>query len=385
MQAENVDIVIQGGGPVGLACTAWCLQKFPEAKITLLDRNPIDDADLAAADTRGIALSHGSKLLLDTINAWPTECANIHRVHVSQVGRFGRALMTREELKQEALGHIIRYRDIHLTLRRSLRAIQTQSPNFIWRHIDTNANAHHIQAKCIVHAEGGLFKTQDWVETGRDYEQSALVGLVEVENAEPHQAWERFTSEGPLAVLPSHYGPNILNLVWCGSPASSKARLALSDIDFLQSLQTEFGSRIGQFLKIQDRRLYELGLNYRKEITQGNEVWIGNAAQTLHPVAGQGLNLGLRDAYLLSEKLSTLFSKSEDQKSTAAIEVTLQDYALSRKADRTATIGLTDFMARIFTSNLLPVVIGRGLALSALQWLPPVKTALARQMMFGRR
>ena len=385
MQAENVDIVIQGGGPVGLACTAWCLQKFPEAKITLLDRNPIDDADLAAADTRGIALSHGSKLLLDTINAWPTEYANIHQVHVSQVGRFGRALMTREELKQEALGHIIRYRDIHLTLRRSLRAIQTQSPNFIWRHIDTNTDAHHIQAKCIVHAEGGLFKTQDWVETGRDYEQSALVGLVEVENAEPHQAWERFTSEGPLAVLPSHYGPNILNLVWCGSPASSKARLALSDIDFLQSLQTEFGSRIGQFLKIQDRRLYELGLNYRKEITQGNEVWIGNAAQTLHPVAGQGLNLGLRDAYLLSEKLSTLFSKSEDQKSTAAIEVTLQDYALSRKADRTATIGLTDFMARIFTSNLLPVVIGRGLALSALQWLPPVKTALARQMMFGRR
>jgi 2-octaprenyl-6-methoxyphenol hydroxylase len=385
MQAENIDIVIQGGGPVGLACTAWCLQKFPEAKITLLDRNPIDDKGLAAADTRGVALSHGSKLLLDTINAWPTECADIYRVHVSQVGHFGRALMTREELKQEALGHIIRYRDIHLTLRSALRAIQTQSQNFIWRHIETNADVHPIQAKCIVHAEGGLFKTQDWVETGRDYEQSALVGLVEVENPEPHQAWERFTSEGPLAVLPSHYGPNILNLVWCGSPASSQARLNLSDVDFLKSLQTEFGSRIGQFLKIQDRRLYELGLNYRKEITQGNEVWIGNAAQTLHPVAGQGLNLGLRDAYLLSEKLSTLFSKSEDQKTTTDIETSLQDYALSRKADRTATIGLTDFMARIFTSNLLPVVIGRGLALSALQWLPPIKTALARQMMFGRR
>jgi 2-octaprenyl-6-methoxyphenol hydroxylase len=385
MQIESVDIVIQGGGPVGLACTAWCLQKFPGLKITLLDRNPVDDADLAAADARGVALSHGSKLLLDTINAWPSECADIHRVHVSQVGRFGRALMTREELKQEALGHIIRYRDIHLTLRSALRSIQTQSPNFIWRHIDTNQDTHHIHAKCIVHAEGGLFKTQDWVETGRDYEQSALVGLVEVENALPHQAWERFTSEGPLAVLPSHYGPTTLNLVWCGSPRTSQARLALSDADFLKSLQVEFGSRIGQFLKIQDRRLYELGLNYRKEITQGNEVWIGNAAQTLHPVAGQGLNLGLRDAYLLSEKLSTLFSKPEDHKTAQAVEVTLKDYALSRKADRTATIGLTDFMARIFTSNLLPIVIGRGLALSALQWLPPVKTALARQMMFGRR
>ena len=385
MKVENVDIVIQGGGPVGLACAAWCLQKFPELKIALLDRNPVDDADLAAADTRGIALSHGSKLLLDTIHAWPSECAEIHRVHVSQAGRFGRALMTREELKQEALGHIIRYRDIHLTLRQALRTIQTQSPNFIWQHIGANIDAKDIQAKCIVHAEGGLFKTQDWVETGRDYEQSALVGLVEVENAEPHQAWERFTAEGPLAVLPSHYGRTILNLIWCGSPTSSQARLQLSDAEFLKSLQAEFGSRIGQFLKIQDRRLYELGLNYRKEITQDNEVWIGNAAQTLHPVAGQGLNLGLRDAYLLAEKLSALFSKSEDQKTAAAVVMTLQDYALSRKADRTATIGLTDFMARIFTSNLLPIVIGRGLALSALQWLPPVKTALARQMMFGRR
>ena len=385
MSATNFDIVIQGGGPVGLACVAWCLQKFPDAKIALLDRNPADDADLAAADSRGIALSHGSKLLLDTINAWPTECADIHRVHVSQAGRFGRALMTREELKQDALGHIIRYRDIHLTLRKALRAIQTKSSNFVWKHIDAQADTSKIQAKCVVHAEGGLFKTQDWVESGRDYEQSALVGLVEVENAAPQQAWERFTPEGPLAVLPSHYGPNILNLVWCGTPDSSKARLALSDAQFLKSLQAEFGSRIGQFLKIQDRRLYELGLNYRKEITQGNEVWVGNAAQTLHPVAGQGLNLGLRDAYLLAEKLSALFSKSEDQKTPLAIENTLQDYAQSRKADRSATIGLTDFMARIFTSNLLPIVIGRGLALSALQWLPPIKTALARQMMFGRR
>ena len=377
--------MIQGGGPVGLACTAWFLQKFPDAKILLIDRNPIDDTDLAAADTRGVALSHGSKLLLDTINAWPSECADIHRVHVSQAGRFGRALMTREELKQEALGHIVRYRDIHFTLRSALRALQSQSPNFIWRHVDSNTDTTSIKAKCIVHAEGGLFKTQDWVETGRDYEQSALVGLVEVENAQPHQAWERFTSEGPLAVLPSHYGPNVLNLVWCGSPASSQARLKLSDADFLKSLQVEFGSRIGQFLKIQDRRLYELGLNYRKKITHGNEVWIGNAAQTLHPVAGQGLNLGLRDAYLLSEKLSSLFSKSEDQKTPTAIEATLQEYASSRKVDRTATIGLTDFMARIFTSNLFPIVLGRGLALSALQWLPQVKTALARQMMFGRR
>ena len=385
MSSSHRDILIQGGGPVGLACAAWCLQKYPEAKITLLDRNPLDDADLAAADSRGIALSHGSKILLDTIHAWPSECADIHRVHVSQAGRFGRALMTREELQQDALGHIIRYRDIHLALRQALRVIQKTSPNFVWQHIQDDHEPSSNNAKCIVHAEGGLFKTQDWVESGRDYGQSALVGLVEVENAAPHQAWERFTAEGPLAVLPSHYGPNILNLVWCGSPESSQHRLQLNDAEFLASLQNEFGSRIGRFLKISDRRLYELGLNYRKQITKDNEVWIGNAAQTLHPVAGQGLNLGLRDAYLLAEKLVEVFARPTEEHSLVNIQYALENYAQSRKVDRTATIGLTDFMARVFTSNLAPVVLARGLALSALQWLPPVKTALARQMMFGRR
>ena len=377
--------MIQGGGPVGLACAAWYLQKFPEAKLTLLDRNPIDDADIANADSRGIALSHGSKILLDTIQAWPTDCADIHRVHVSQAGRFGRALMTREELHQDALGHIVRYRDIHLALRNALRAMQVKSPNFIWQHIKGDDSETNLTAKCIVHAEGGLFKTQEWVESGRDYEQSALVGLVEVENALPHQAWERFTAEGPLAVLPSHYGHHILNLVWCGSPTSSQDRLQLSDSEFLSSLQNEFGSRVGRFLKIQDRRLYELGLNYRKQITKDNEVWIGNAAQTLHPVAGQGLNLGLRDAFLLAEKLAGVFANTPEGPSAIEIQNALEDYAQSRKVDRTTTIGLTDFMARVFTSNLAPVVLARGLALSALQWLPPVKTALARQMMFGRR
>lgn len=389
MSTVHCDILIQGGGPVGLACAAWCLKKYPEAKLLLLDRNLIDDADLATADSRGIALSHGSKLLLNTINAWPSECADIHRVHVSQAGRFGRALMTREELGQDALGHIIRYRDIHLALRKALRAIQIEinqsEPHFSWLHIDDNGEPLDIAAKCIVHAEGGLFTKQDWVESGRDYDQSALVGLVEVENAVPHQAWERFTSEGPLAVLPSHYGANILNLVWCGSPESSQQQLNFSDADFLAALQKEFGSRIGRFLKIQDRRLYSLGLNYRKEITTGNEVWIGNAAQTLHPVAGQGLNLGLRDAYLLAETLAETFSRPAEEQTPPHIESALEKYAKSRKADRTTTIGLTDFMARVFTSNLLPIVIGRGLALSALQWLPAVKTALARQMMFGRR
>jgi 2-octaprenyl-6-methoxyphenol hydroxylase len=115
-------------------------------------------------------------------------------------------------------------------------------------------------------------------------------------------------------------------------------------------------------------------------------VWIGNAAQALHPVAGQGLNLGLRDAYLLAEQLSGLFSKqTHATKSRNAIDNALFEYSTSRQADRKATIGITDFLARVFTSPLTPVIAARGAALSLLQWLPPIKTGLARQMMFGRR
>jgi len=382
----SVDVQIIGGGPVGLACAAWCLQKFPELSLHLIDRNPQNDSDIVASDTRGIALSHGSKLLLDTIQAWPIDSCAIHSVHVSHVGQFGRALMTRDELGQEALGHIVRYRGIHLALREALRQLQKSAPHFVWQYSGSDEVQDHTRARCIVHAEGGLFAQQDWVESGRDYQQSALVGLVEVENAQPHHAWERFTSEGPLALLPSHHGSNVLNMVWCSSPATAERLNGISDADFLREVQSTFGSRVGQFKSIRDRRLYPLGLNYRKEIVQDNEVWIGNAAQALHPVAGQGLNLGLRDAYLLAEQLSGLFSKqTHATKSRNAIDNALYEYSLSRQADRKATIGITDFLARVFTSPLTPVIAARGAALSLLQWLPPVKTGLARQMMFGRR
>ena len=378
---DITQIMIQGGGPVGLACAAWCLQKNPRLHLTLVDKNSLDDAALTEGDTRGIALSHGSKLLLNTIHAWPEDSRPIHQIHVSQAGRFGRALMTREELNQEALGHITRYHDIHLALRKALRKIANDSPHFQW----LNEAPEEIEsATCLVHAEGGLFKQQDWVESGRDYHQSALVGLVEVEKPSLNQAWERFTKEGPLALLPSHQGDRFLNLVWCSSPESAQTRLGMSDADFLTDLENTFGKRLGKFNQIQHRRVYELGLNYRKEITQGNEVWIGNSAQTLHPVAGQGLNLGLRDAYLLAEKLARYFA-IEKNSSRESLELVLKEYADTRTLDRRVTIRITDFLARVFTSSLLPVQLARGFALSALQWLPPVKSALARQMMFGRR
>ena len=297
--------------------------------------------------------------------------------------------MTREELHQDALGHIARYRDIHLALRQALRKLQASSPNFSWIHSNENpelvTQIESAESACIVHAEGGLFNQQEWIEAGRSYDQTALVGLVEVDKPQAHQAWERFTTEGPLALLPSHAGERFLNLVWCSAPSTAQHRLELNEPDFLAALQHQFGSRLGQFISVRERRIYELGLNYRKEVAVGNAVWIGNAAQTLHPVAGQGLNLGLRDAYLLAEKLAWFFSRPAPLDSANSLNSLLQDYARTRNADRKTTIGITDFLARVFTSHFFPVVFTRGLALSTLQWLPPLKTSLARQMMFGRR
>jgi 2-octaprenyl-6-methoxyphenol hydroxylase len=369
-------IAIIGAGPVGLACASWILHKRPDAKVDLYDRLGGEDDAVAQGDSRGLAVSQGSHLLLKTIGAWPNQSPPIHTIHVSHRGHFGRAIVRREELQQDALGHIVRYADIHLSLRHALQKIAANSPNFEW-HFNQKIDALDITnlADVIIHAEGGLFKQQDWQEIYRDYQQSAIVGWVRVNQPNHHMAWERFTDEGPLALLPSHKGSEYLNLVWCGSPESSYRRLQLDPSTFLDELQTSFGSRAGTFLEAGELRSYSLGLNARKKIVDQNEVWIGNAAQTMHPVAGQGLNLGLRDAHTLADVLT----ESDN------VAQALESYQELRKRDRNTTITTTDFLARIFTSKLKPVIWARGIALSGLQLVPPIKQGLTRQMMFGQR
>lgn len=385
-ESDQFDVVIQGAGPVGLACTGWLLQNNPNLRVLLLDKNAEDDASISTGDQRGIAISEGSRLLLNTLGAWPKEAPSIHQVNVSHRGHFGRAIMTREEINQEALGHIVRYADIHLALRQALKKLRTSCPNFEWRFNSSSETATiNPQSKlCLIHAEGGLFQDQEAKDQHRDYEQSALVGWVQANHVTPNHAWERFTDEGPLALLPSHRGPGCLNLVWCSRPETAKRRSETPPEELIKELQIAFGDLVGQFTSINDLRTYPLGLNARNEIVKGTEVWIGNAAQTLHPVAGQGLNLGLRDAATLSNCLSPALCSPEELRTTSIYQA-LEAYAKLRQGDRNATIGTTDFLARVFTSKLVPVVIARGLALSALQWMPRVKSALARQMMFGQR
>jgi 2-octaprenyl-6-methoxyphenol hydroxylase len=246
--------------------------------------------------------------------------------------------------------------------------------------IRSSTGERSLRTRLLVNAEGGLYQRSgepdDTKKNSRDYGQTAIVGTVSVSAPQANVAWERFTPEGPIALLPCGGQRHAdYSLVWCCSPDEAERRMQLSDDDFLAELGNAFGSRMGRFTKIAGRAAFPLGLNAVHALVEGRTVAIGNAAQTLHPVAGQGLNLGLRDAHALCDALSSL----------GPTPLALAQFAARRALDRRLTIGATDTLARLFTVDFPPLAAMRGLTLTALEFLPPVKTALARQMMFGQR
>ncbi|MEG1056207.1 MAG: FAD-dependent monooxygenase, partial [Janthinobacterium sp.] len=214
-----------------------------------------------------------------------------------------------------------------------------------------------LRASLLVQAEGGLFGQQQERAVSRDYGQSAIIAHVRTTSPIAHRAYERFTDEGPLALLPQDDG---YALVWCVPPTRAEQLLALDDAAFLARLGAAFGSRLGRFSHTTARLAYPLGLNAQANGT-ARTVAIGNAAQTLHPVAGQGLNLGLRDAAVLARVLA--------QDSSPA---GLERYASLRQADRGLTVRVTDTMARIFTGSA-PTQGLLGLSLGLLDLVSPAR------------
>jgi 2-octaprenyl-6-methoxyphenol hydroxylase len=211
----------------------------------------------------------------------------------------------------------------------------------------------------------------------RDYGQSAITSFVTCTLLQPATAWERFTEHGPLALLPAMQNGEIgYALVWCCRPADADALIRLDDLSFLDRLHAEFGDRVGDFVTVGPRNVYPLTLKAVAATARGREFAIGNAAQTLHPVAGQGLNLGLRDAFVLASALRENFDDPEQ---------CARSFRAARRLDRAATIRLTDFLPRIFSSRWAPVAAARGAALASLDLIAPLRHVLARQMMNGRR
>jgi 2-octaprenyl-6-methoxyphenol hydroxylase len=226
-------------------------------------------------------------------------------------------------------------------------------------------------------AEGGVFADQARKAVTRDYGQTAWVGRVELEGATPGVAYERFTRHGPAALLPLRPGDDgrqFASLVWCVPSADDPVR-DLDDAQRLAVLGTVFAREAGRLVAVSPLKQFPLGLNAERTLVDGRQVRIGNAAQTLHPVAGQGLNLGLRDAYALVQALR--FGHD--------VDAALKRVEWQRAADRWTMIATTDFLARSFTWKAPGLATARGLALAALQAAGPLKHLLARQMMFGRR
>ncbi|MFC0574067.1 UbiH/UbiF/VisC/COQ6 family ubiquinone biosynthesis hydroxylase [Paraburkholderia solisilvae] len=385
--AFDFDVTIVGAGPVGLALAGWLARRSATRalSVALIDAR---EPESAASDPRAIAVSQGSRMILEPLR-WPADATAIHRIHVSQRGHFGRTLIDHAEHGLPALGYVLRYGSIVQALAQRVQATPVhwfksttaqapvQENDGVTLRVEHVSGTRTLRTRLLVSAEGGLFHEQQARGGGtRDYGQTALVGTVSVSAPRPHVAWERFTSQGPIALLPTGGARGAdFALVWCCTPEEAARRAQLPDDAFLHELGVAFGDRMGRFTKISARAAFPLGLNSVDALVNGRVVAIGNAAQTLHPVAGQGLNLGLRDAHALADALAQ----------HGASPLALAAFARSRALDRRLTIGATDTLARLFTIDFPALGSLRGLALTALEFVPPVKTALARQMIFGQR
>jgi 2-octaprenyl-6-methoxyphenol hydroxylase len=345
MPASTVDILIRGAGPVG--CALALALRESALRVALLDAKP------PPAAFQPIALSHGSRLILERVGVWPRlRVSAIERVLVTQAGAFGRTRLDAQDAGVPALGYVTDYAALVQVLRQPLAA---QFVN------------DEVAARCVVHAEGGA---ADAVETR--YEQSAVVGLVETNPPAAATAFERFTAEGPLALLPTggRYA-----LIWTARPERAQALAAMEAGAFLAELSRAMGTNAGVPVSVAQRNARPLALRVRPTRIAPRAVYIGNAAQTLHPVAGQGLNLGLRDAWQLARELSRAADPGEAQ--------VLARYAARRRLDVRATIGVTHWLAAAFTGANPLSRAARGLALTTLDVLPGPRRFFARRMIYG--
>jgi 2-octaprenyl-6-methoxyphenol hydroxylase len=383
--AEHSDIVIAGGGPVGAALALGL--RASGLRVTLVEaRVP----GAAVDEARTIALAHGSRLILERLGVWPAlapETTAIHCISISQQRSFGRTELSAREANVPALGYVAGYAALQRALvgaleRTTVRvlagcAVQAVrgDANGAVVSVDASGTRQELVARLAAIADGGAQLDIAHVKT-RDYRQSALVCDVVSEQLHQNRAFERFTPEGPLALLPTARG---WSLVWTVPPECAQQLAAQDDAEFCRRLQAVFGSAAGAFSAAGRRQVFPLALKYATRPVAPRTLLIGNAAQTLHPVAGQGFNLGLRDAWELAR--AVLARGTSDPGGSEL----LNEYFSQRRCDRIATILFTDTLIRLFCKDI-PLLHGvRGLGLAAFGAIPAAKNLLARRMMFGAR
>ena len=379
---ESVNsVLIVGAGPVGAVC-ALALQQHGIAA-HVLEAQPVD----ARADSRTLALAHGSRLILERLGVWSRlqGVTPITRIHISQRGALGVARLAAEEIGVPALGYVLPYAELTAALKQALRdADIAVEYGVVVDRIESGADAatlhtadgRTLAAQLVAVADGGRGDQAPPPRFARDYDQMAVVCEVQTELPHASQAFERFTPDGPAALLPKG---DRYALVWTARNADAQRIAALPDSEFLAALYRHFGGRQGRFLQASPRKTFPLRLAYTGGEAGNRVVRIGNAAQTLHPVAGQGFNIGLRDAWELASLCG------DAPASGIGSAAMLAAYARGRRTDVLGGLGFTDFLVRVFSNDIAPLRHARGLGLLALEALPPLKTFVARRMMFGAR
>ncbi len=382
------DLIIVGAGPVGATLALGLADA--DLDIAVIDARP--EGGTLRGD-RSLALSHGARLILERLGAWTALAAftgavtPIREIDVSQARGFGIARLRAEEVDLPALGYVVSYVALQSALdaalaRAGIAVRYATSVNDVGgtpAYATVNLGGRSdpaLTARLVAVADGTGTLISGVVRERHDYGQVALVARLWRNGPPDGVAFERFTADGPVALLPEndHYG-----LVWTMRPVEAEAAIARSEPEFLAALASHFGPRVQGFARVADRRVFPLALETSRPVVGTRTVVLGNAAQALHPVAGQGFNLGLRDAYELAQAILRL---PPDGIGTTTM---LADYAARRRTDRQAGILFTHGLVHLFGTDFPLVRWPRGIALALLDVLPPVKRAFTRAMLFGLR
>ncbi|MCU5774590.1 2-octaprenyl-6-methoxyphenyl hydroxylase [Erwiniaceae bacterium BAC15a-03b] len=385
-----MSIIIAGGGMTG-ATLALAISQLSQGRlpVTLIEATAPGDRDHPGYDGRAIALAEGTCQQLAAINIWPLlqQCATpITHVHVSDRGHLGFVSLEAQDYAVSALGQVVELHDVGQRLFSMLQqapGVTLRCPAAVTAVSRTRQqvtvtldSGEQLNGQLLVAADGsrsGVAASCGIQWQTENYRQLAVIANVSTQLPHNGRAFERFTRYGPLAVLPM--SANRCSLVWC-HPLEDKARVdSWSDDEFLSQLQRAFGWRLGKFTQVGQRISYPLALQTASQNTSHRLALVGNAAQTLHPIAGQGFNLGLRDVMSLAETLATAERHQQDPGSFAV----LHHYQQRRQPDRQATVGITDGLVRLFANRYKPLVVGRNLGLMAMDNLPLMRNMLAER------
>ncbi|MGD8783035.1 MAG: 2-octaprenyl-6-methoxyphenyl hydroxylase [Thioalkalispiraceae bacterium] len=402
----DFDVAIVGGGLVGISLACALGQLNPAPRVALIEAHDYSTLPPPGFDSRTVALSFSSRQIFAALDLWSSlidRVTPINTIHISDRGHPGITRLKAQEQAVESLGYVVEsrvlgevlFKAMHqaehislfaparvtdLTIEETAASLELEID---YGDIDIVDNAQTISAKLIVAADGTdsfVRKQLAIAQRSWDYKQSAVIANVATSKPHNNIAYERFTDSGPMALLPLAAYENDAHrygLVWTVPQNNVERIMAMSDAEFSKALADRFGRRVGDFVRVGKRTAYPLGLSQVAEHVRQRLAFIGNAAHTLHPVAGQGFNLGLRDVAALVEVIKQASAEHKDIGSLAV----LGEYAQWRSKDHTTTMLFTDALVRVFSNNFTPLVVARNAGLMAMEMFAPLRKRLTRHAM----